>query len=65
MPVIVDRRIEEVKRLEAELPQATTFGAWMNLLTERHVLRQELRAEVVEVNRLARGWTYMPPPKLR
>lgn len=62
---VVDRRVEEVKKLEALLPAASTFDSWMKLLTERHVLRQDLRAEVAEVNRLARGWTYVPPPKLR
>lgn len=62
---VIDRRVEEVKKLEARLPMAATFGKWMSLVVERHALRQELRAEEVEVNRVARGWTYLPLPKLR
>lgn len=62
---IIDRRIEKLHTLNKNLPCASTFGEWLGLVQEQHALKETLCAELAEVNRLARGWTYIPPPKLR
>lgn len=60
---LIDRRIETLHALDTRIKTASTFGAWLGLLNEQDALRKNLHAEHSEVNRLARGWTYIPPPR--
>lgn len=62
---VINRGSDEVKKLEQQLTGAPTFGAWLSILSQRHVLRQQLAGDLSEMGRLAQGWAYMPPPALR
>ena len=62
---LIDRRIEYMKSLEVRLQTAPTFCDWLSSVDELQVLQRQLRSEEAEMRRLAQGWTYVPPPKLR
>lgn len=62
---VLDKRSEEMSVLDARISAAPTMRAWLNLVQEKHVLGEQLRGDLAHVNRLAQGWTYIPPPKLR
>ena len=60
---ILDKRAEKLHHLQQQSLVVQTMSGWVNLEQEKHVLREELRAEYIQVNRLAQGWTFIPPRK--
>lgn len=58
---ILDKRAEQLHVLDRRSHEAQTFCGWLNLEQEKEVLAEALRSEYTAVNRLAQGWTFIPP----
>jgi hypothetical protein len=58
---ILDKRVEKLDALNQNISRAQTISVWLCLVHEHHVLREALKVEGARMNRLALGWTYMPP----
>lgn len=54
----------KLEAVVARLYKANTITAIARLLKEGRPLEQQVQQSLAEVNRTARGWTYMPPPPL-
>ena len=61
---IIDCRPEKLVEVRTKLAQARTITAALRLLNEGHQLEAQVQQSLAEVNRLAHGWAYMPPPPL-
>lgn len=62
---VLDKRAAQLSALDARISAATHFCEWLDLVQEQYVLGESLRGDLAHVNRLAQGWTYIPPPKIR
>jgi nitric oxide reductase activation protein len=58
---LIDRRADHLSYLDDRLRQANTFSETLCLLNDRHQLVGELQKGIDEVNRIARGWVFIPP----
>lgn len=54
----------KLNAVKARLRKARTITEVARLLNEGRPLEAEIQQSLAEVQRLAHGWTYMPPPLL-
>ena len=60
---LVDRRVEELQSINERALAAQSFLETLELTQAGHVLALELLAAQQQVERIARGWAYIPPPR--
>jgi hypothetical protein len=57
---ILDCSANRFEQISQQLAVVQTFTAALALLHEAHLLENEIQQHVDEVQRLSRGWTYIP-----
>lgn len=62
---VIDQRTDQLNDITARMRQAPTFGAFLKLQYDRHQLQTQLRGERDELARLAQGWVFVPPSRVR
>lgn len=60
--MIIDCREERLQEIDQQLRHATSMVEVMRLMRQAHAVRTEIAASVAEVQAVAQGWRYMPPP---
>jgi len=58
---LVDRTSDQISQISTRLQKAANFSSALSLLNEAYSLETEHRKGVEQVNRLIRGWVFVPP----
>jgi hypothetical protein len=61
---VVDRTIDELLEMESKLGDSENFDDAFPLYLAKRKLEESLESMEADINRYAKGWTWMPPPQV-
>ena len=58
---VIDRRPQQLNDIQVRMRSAPSFGAYLQLQHEHSKIQGELAPELTAMDRVARGWVFVPP----